>query len=44
LEIDAEPRGVEVVLGKRRERSFPLKPLINPTPLQSEILRGWLGE
>jgi len=44
LEIDVEPRGVEVVLGKRQERGFSIKPLVNPTPLQSEILRGWLGE
>ena len=37
-------REVEVVLGKRQERSFSIKPLANPTPLQSEILRSWLGE
>jgi predicted metalloprotease with PDZ domain len=37
-------RKVEVVLGKKQERSYSIKPLADPTPLQSEILRGWLGE
>jgi predicted metalloprotease with PDZ domain len=37
-------REVEVVLAKRQERSFSIRPIVNPTPLQSEILRGWLGE
>ncbi|MFZ2052846.1 MAG: PDZ domain-containing protein [Candidatus Aminicenantales bacterium] len=37
-------REVEVVLGKRQDRSFAIKPVADPTPLQSEILRSWLAE
>jgi predicted metalloprotease with PDZ domain len=37
-------REVEVVLGKRQEPSFSIRPIVNPTPLQSEILKSWLGE
>jgi predicted metalloprotease with PDZ domain len=37
-------RKVEVVLGKKQERSYSIKPLADPTPLQSEILKSWLGE
>jgi len=35
---------VEVVLGKKTERSFRIKPLSNPTPLQAEILKNWLKD
>jgi predicted metalloprotease with PDZ domain len=37
-------REVEVVLGKKQDRSFSIKPAANPTPLQSAILKSWLGE
>ncbi len=35
-------REVEVALGKKTERSFRIRPLANPNPLQAEILNGWL--
>jgi predicted metalloprotease with PDZ domain len=35
-------REVEVVLGKKIERSFQIKPLSNPNPLQLSILNDWL--
>jgi predicted metalloprotease with PDZ domain len=35
-------REFEVVLGKKNERSFALKPVANPTPLQAAILEDWL--
>jgi predicted metalloprotease with PDZ domain len=37
-------REVEVVLGKKAERNFRIKPLSNPTPLQAEILKDWLKD
>jgi hypothetical protein len=37
-------REFEVVLGKKMERSFSIKPLASPTPLQSAILKDWLKE
>lgn len=37
-------REIEVVLGKRPERRFSIRPLANPTLLQAEILNSWLGE
>ena len=37
-------RELEVVLGKKPERSFAIRPIANPTPLQSAILKDWLGE
>jgi len=37
-------REIEVVLGKKMERSFRLKPVANPTPLQSAIFRDWLKD
>jgi predicted metalloprotease with PDZ domain len=37
-------REVEVVLGKKIERSFQMKPLPNPSPLQSLILNDWLKQ
>jgi len=37
-------REIEVVLGKRQDRSFTIKPVAKPTPLQAEILKSWLGE
>jgi predicted metalloprotease with PDZ domain len=37
-------REVEVVLGKRIERGFQIKPLSNPNPLQSSILNDWLKQ
>jgi predicted metalloprotease with PDZ domain len=37
-------REFEVAMGKSPERSFSIKPVANPTPLQSEILRSWLGD
>jgi predicted metalloprotease with PDZ domain len=37
-------RELEVVLGKRPERSFAITPMPNPTQLQSTVLKDWLGE
>jgi predicted metalloprotease with PDZ domain len=37
-------RDVEVVLGKKTERNFRIKPLPDPDPLQSAILKDWLRE
>jgi predicted metalloprotease with PDZ domain len=37
-------REVEVGLGKKQDRSFTIKPVANPTPLQAAILKSWLGE
>ncbi|MGA2585528.1 MAG: PDZ domain-containing protein [Candidatus Aminicenantales bacterium] len=37
-------REVEVVLGKKTERSFRMKPIANPTPLQAAIFRDWLKD
>jgi predicted metalloprotease with PDZ domain len=35
-------REIEIVLGKKTERSFRIKPMANPSPLQAQILRDWL--
>jgi predicted metalloprotease with PDZ domain len=35
-------RELDVVLAKKTERSFRIKPLPSPTPLQTAILDGWL--
>jgi predicted metalloprotease with PDZ domain len=35
-------RELDVVLGKKTERSFRITPLPNPTPLQTAILESWL--
>lgn len=37
-------REFEVVLGKKMERSFHIKPLTNPNQLQSAILKDWLRD
>ena len=37
-------REVEVTLGKKTERSFRIRPLSNPTPLQAEVLKGLLKD
>jgi len=37
-------REVEVVLGKKMERSFNIRPLSSPNPLQSAILKGLLKD
>ncbi|MCJ7564575.1 MAG: PDZ domain-containing protein [Candidatus Aminicenantes bacterium] len=37
-------REVEVVLGKKMERSFRIKPLANPNPLQAAILKDLFRE
>jgi predicted metalloprotease with PDZ domain len=37
-------REVEVALGVKTERSFRIKPLSNPDPLQSAILKDWLKD
>jgi len=37
-------REFEVVLGRIAERSFNLKPVPNPNPLQAAILKDWLKE
>ncbi len=37
-------REVEVILGKKTERSFQIRPMANPTPLQAAILKGWLKD
>ncbi len=35
-------REVEVTLGRKAERSFRIKPMSNPDPLQAAILKDWL--
>jgi len=35
-------REIEVVLGKKAERSFRIKPMASPSPLQARILQDWL--
>jgi predicted metalloprotease with PDZ domain len=37
-------REIEVVLGKKPERSFAITPMLDPTPMQAAILKDWLGE
>jgi predicted metalloprotease with PDZ domain len=37
-------REIEVILGKKQDRSFSIRPVANPTPLQSAILKDWLKE
>ena len=37
-------RELEVLLGKRPERSFAITPIADPTPLQAAVLKDWLGE
>jgi predicted metalloprotease with PDZ domain len=37
-------RELEVVLGRKPERSFAIMPVANPTPLQAAILKDWLRE
>jgi predicted metalloprotease with PDZ domain len=37
-------REVEVVLGKKTERNFEMKPIANPDPLQAAILKDWLKD
>ena len=48
VKVLAARRGVirefEVILGKKMERSFDLKPISNPNPLQAAILKDWLKE
>ena len=36
-------REVEVTLGPKAERSFRMKPVADPTPIQKAILAGWLA-
>jgi predicted metalloprotease with PDZ domain len=36
-------REIEVILTRKRERSFRIKPLSNPDALQLKILEDWLG-
>lgn len=37
-------RDLDVILGEKKERSFKIKPLSNPTPEQSAILESWLKQ
>jgi len=37
-------RELEVVLGKKPERSFAITSMPDPAPLQAAILKDWLGE
>jgi predicted metalloprotease with PDZ domain len=37
-------RELEVILGKKTERSFQIRPMAHPTPLQAAILKGWLKD
>jgi len=37
-------RELEVILGKKPERSFAIMPVADPTPMQAAILKDWLGE
>ena len=34
----------EIIAGKKEERSFAISQIPGPTPLQSAILKSWLGE
>jgi len=34
----------EISLGKKKERSFAITPILNPDPLQAQILKSWMGE
>jgi predicted metalloprotease with PDZ domain len=36
-------RELQVVLGKKPERSFAITPIPNPTPAQEAILKDWVG-
>lgn len=37
-------REVEVILDRKMERSFQIRPMANPGPLQAAILRNWLKD
>jgi len=37
-------REIEVVLGMKKERTFQMTPIANPSPLQAAILSDWLKE
>jgi predicted metalloprotease with PDZ domain len=37
-------RELEVVLGRKPEKSFAMTPVPNPRPLQAAVLKDWLGE
>jgi predicted metalloprotease with PDZ domain len=41
---DGQKKTQTIVLGKKTERSFAIKRMPNPDPLQSAILKSWLGE
>ncbi len=38
---DGSERKLDVVVGHKMERSFRIKPMENPDPLQAEILKSW---
>lgn len=38
---DGVTKDIDVVLGKKREKSFRITPLSNPDPLQSAIFKSW---
>jgi predicted metalloprotease with PDZ domain len=38
---DGNDRELDVTVGRKMERSFRIKPLENPDPLQAEILKDW---
>ena len=42
LFINKEPKDIEVILGKKTEKSFKITPAGNPAPLQKQILESWL--
>ena len=41
---DSSVREVAIVLGRKTRRTFEIKPLPDPTPLQAAILKDWLKD
>lgn len=41
---DGQQKEVEIVFGKKRERSYIMTPIANPDPLQQSIFNSWQGE
>jgi predicted metalloprotease with PDZ domain len=39
-----QQKEVEVTLGKKRERSYVMTPMPNPSALQQSIFKSWQGE
>ncbi len=41
---DNSKRSVEIIFGKKKEKSFHISQIDNPTPLQKKIFESWLKE